>query len=150
MLQYLRFTYTDYDRLWSHKKLNDATHSNLSKFLGGTTMKSLQHLMFMGTHGYVTDNSNKSLVTDDNMQRLASLPILFIHGSDNVVYSPESTDKSFTKLTTTFQQEGYEYEAFEGYGHLDCWMGKDAAQDIYPRVLAHARNCMKLQTSNGR
>ena len=34
-----------FGRLWSHKKLNSATHSNLSKFLGGTTMKSLEHLM---------------------------------------------------------------------------------------------------------
>lgn len=114
-------------------------------------MKSLQHLMFMGTHGYVTNNSNESLVNDQNVERLRGLPIQFIVGSENVVYSPENTDKSYTKLTTTFGQGGYQCDVFQGYGHLDCWMGKDAATDIYPTVLAHARRCMGIQHSaNGR
>ena len=113
-------------------------------------MKSLQHLMYMGTHGCVTDNNNQSLVTDQNLERLRDLPILFISGSENVVYSPETTDKSYTKLTTTFQQQGYQCEAIEGYGHLDCWMGKDAVKDVYPRVLTHADQCMGRQAvANG-
>ncbi len=105
-------------------------------------MTSLQHLMYMGTHGHVTNNSNKTLVTPENLQNLQGVPILFIHGSENVVYSPETTDKSYTTLTTTFQQEGYDRIVFEGYGHLDCWMGENAATDIYPTVLAHARRRM--------
>jgi hypothetical protein len=28
---------------------------------------------------------------------------------------------------------------FQGFGHLDCWMGADSSQEIYPRVIAHAR-----------
>jgi hypothetical protein len=106
--------------------------------------------MFMGTHGYVTNNSNKSLVTDTNLENLRGLPILFIHGSENVVYDPSTTQLSLDKLTKKFQQAGYEREVFQGYGHLDCWMGKDAANDIYPTVLAHARRCMGLQkVANG-
>ena len=106
--------------------------------------------MFMGTHGYVTNNSNESLVTEQNLERLRGLPISFISGSENVVYSPETTDKSFTKLTTTFQQRGYQCEVIQGYGHLDCWMGKDAVKDVYPKVLRHAYQCMGgLAAANG-
>lgn len=113
-------------------------------------MKSLQQLMYMGTHGHVVDNKNESLVTDRNIQHLHGLPILFIHGADNVTYKAESTDRSFTELTTTFGQGGYEREVFQGYGHLDCWMSADAAKDVYPRVLAHVRECVGLkETANG-
>lgn len=71
------------------------------------------------------------------------LRILFISGSESVVYTSETTDKSFTTLTDSFGQEGYECETIEGYGHLDCWMGKDAHRDVYPTVLRHAIDCMK-------
>ncbi|KAK5676539.1 hypothetical protein LTS10_010840 [Elasticomyces elasticus] len=134
-----------FGRLWSHKRLNAATHSNLSKFLGGTSMKSLEHLMFMGTHGYVANNDRVSLVTNRNLDRLKGIPILFISGSDNVVFTPEATEQSFAILTHRFQQAGYEREVFEGYGHLDCWMSPDAAKDIYPTVYAHAARCAGMQ-----
>lgn len=106
-------------------------------------MKSLSHLMFMGTHGYVTtNNTNESLVTPTNIQRLRNLPILFLSGSDNVVYKPETTDVSYTTLTVGLGQKGYEREVVQGYGHLDCWMGEDAVRDVYPRVLEHVRKCV--------
>ena len=113
-------------------------------------MTSLEHLMFMGTHGFVTNNQNKSLVTDSALDRFKGLPILFISGSENVVYSPESTDKSFTTLTRKFGQAGYEREIIPGFGHLDCWMSPDAAQKVYPRVLEHAVKCTRVRnTTNG-
>ena len=98
--------------------------------------------MHMGTHGFVTNNYNESLVTSRNIDRLKDLPILFISGSENVVYSPETTDKSFTTLINHFQQEGYEREVIQGYGHLDCWMSPDAVNDVYPLVRDHAVRCM--------
>jgi hypothetical protein len=31
-----------------------------------------------------------------------------------------------------------------GYGHLDCWMGKNAFRDVYPRVHHHIKSCERL------
>ena len=98
----------------------------------------------MGTHGFVTNNSKESLVTEHNLKRLANIPILFISGSENVVYTPEATNRSLETMNDTFGQGLYEREVFQGYGHLDCWMGKDAADDVYPTVLAHALSCMSM------
>ncbi len=36
---------------WSHPRLDQATYANLSRFLGRTSMTSLQHLMSMGVVG---------------------------------------------------------------------------------------------------
>ena len=103
-------------------------------------MQGLEHLMYMGTHGYVANNEKESLLTAHNLQRLSGLPIFFISGTDNVVYTPESTDKSYTTLTTTFGTANYSRKEYKEYGHLDCWMGADAARDIYPDVLRHAKS----------
>jgi hypothetical protein len=104
-------------------------------------MKSLEQLMYMGTHGFVTNNSHQSLVNEHNLKRLEKLPILFISGSENVVYTPESTNRSFETMNNAFGQGIYRREVFQGYGHLDCWMGADAALDVYPTVLQHVLSC---------
>ena len=127
------------NRLWTHANLNEATHENLDKFLGGISMTCLQHLMFMGKSGYVVDNNEETLVTDDNIQRLKGIPILFIHGDENTVYKPDSTMTSYNTLRQAFGSDDYERVEYPGKGHLDCWMGKASYEDVYPRAEQHAR-----------
>lgn len=100
-------------------------------------MRSLEHLMHMGTKGYVMTNEGKNLVTEDNLRRLKDIPMLLFSGSGNVVYSPESTDRSYTVLRDQHGPDLYERAVFEGRGHLDCWMGSSACTDVYPRVKRH-------------
>ena len=113
-----------FGKLWSHRNLNEMTHAQLHRFLGGTSMASLRHLMRMGTAGRVLDNAGKdSLLTDANLERLRGIPIFLFSGVENTVYSPEATLTSYTALRTRFGEIGYERVEFVGRGHLDCWMG---------------------------
>jgi hypothetical protein len=113
-------------------------------------MSSLGHLMAMGRAGHVMTNLPTSthpgaamdLVTDLNLTRLRGIPIFFFSGSENTVYEPQNTDVSYTKLRDAFGVDGYERYEFEGRGHLDCWMGKDAFKDVYPRVFKHVDRVM--------
>ncbi|GKT52442.1 uncharacterized protein ColSpa_12623 [Colletotrichum spaethianum] len=125
--------------LWSHKGLNEATHSQLENFVGGTSMTSLNHLMYQGTHEYVTDSQNENLVTPQNIARLKGLPIFFFSGTQNEVYAPDNTDTSFTTLTEANGGICYERQVFKDRGHLDAWMSPSAHKDVYPRVLHHIR-----------
>jgi hypothetical protein len=127
--------------LWSHQNFNAATHTNLDSFVGGVSMKNLKQLMFMGTHGYVVDNDEQTLLTPENIKRLHDIPILFIHGEKNTCYSPESTMKCYDLLRRKFTGDSslYERVVFENRGHLDCWMGKDSYLDVYPQVEEHAK-----------
>lgn len=85
------------------------------------------------------NNEGESLVTDINLNRLRGIPILFFSGADNVVFSPLSTEASYSKLRRLFGAGDYDRVEFPGRGHLDCWMGTNAVKDIYPTVLVHAR-----------
>jgi hypothetical protein len=126
-------------RLWVHRNLNDATHQNIGSFIGGISMDNLQKLMFMGSNGFVVDNNETSLVTHKNLERLRDIPIQFIHGGENTVYSPESTEKDYDLLREKFGSEHYERAMFQERGHLDCWMGKTSFRDVYPAVETHAK-----------
>jgi hypothetical protein len=62
-------------------------------------------------------------VTPERVQKLKGIPIFLFSGSENMAWSPESTDLSYELLKNTFGGKNYEREVVEGYGHLDCWMG---------------------------
>ncbi|KAM0556073.1 hypothetical protein ACHAPJ_006061 [Fusarium lateritium] len=126
-----------FGRLWTHKNLNEATHRNLDRFLGGTSMKSLSWLTSTGALEKVTNNEGWDLVTPENIARLAGIPILFLSGTGNMVFTAENTDTSFTTLCNAHGRNLYERELFTGKGHLDAWMGATSYLDVYPRVARH-------------
>ncbi|KAI2894196.1 CAZyme family AA3 [Aspergillus niger] len=133
-----------FGRLWTHKNLNDATHTQLERFLGGTSMRSLQWLMESGRKENVLANGPTftNLVTPENLERLKGIPILFLSGTGNMVFTAENTDISYTTLCNVHGRDWYEREVFPGKGHLDAWMGSTAYQDVYPRVRRHVDQIM--------
>lgn len=71
-------------------------------------MNCLEKLMHAGTSGAVFDNEGISLISESNLGRLEGIPILFIHGGKNAVFSPESTTRSFETLQDLFSKRDYE------------------------------------------
>ncbi|TAQ91395.1 hypothetical protein B7494_g351 [Chlorociboria aeruginascens] len=128
-----------YQLLWNHRNLNEATHRQINRFFGGVNMTLLHLLMQMGHRGFVTTNAPlcDQLTTSSNIRRLKNIPIMLFSGGDNKVLTPESTDKSYTILRDTFGSDHYERYVIQGYGHLDCWMGREAYRDVYPLVREH-------------
>jgi hypothetical protein len=103
-------------------------------------MTLLHLLMQMGVRGCVTGNAPlfKGLTTPENVHRLKDIPIMLFSGSDNKVLSPECTDKTYSILRDTFGPDNYERHVVQGYGHLDCWMGREAYKDVYPLIREQA------------
>ncbi|KAJ7248149.1 hypothetical protein B0H12DRAFT_727764 [Mycena haematopus] len=133
-----------FGRLWNHSNLSQATHTHLVNFIGGVHMTNLAHLMQMGREGYVVDNLGNNLVTETNVGRLQGIPMLFISGGDNVVYSPVSTNMSYDDLRQRFGTALYKRVVVNGYGHLDTWMGERSRYDVYPVVRQHIETCENL------
>ena len=103
-------------------------------------MKNLEQLQFMGSHSYIVDNEYNSLLTDENLERLRHIPISFIHGEDNAVYNPVSTDQDYSTLLELFKDSShYKRKVFTNKGHLDCWMGSKSYIDVYRWVEERAK-----------
>ena len=139
-------------RLWSHENLNEATHENLASFIGGVSIKNLEQLMYMGYHGHIVDNNFRTLLTHENIDRLHGIPIFFIHGGQNSVYSPVSTVRDYDLLLNTMdgQKSLYKRSTFSDKGHLDCWMGHGSYKDVYVQVEEHARTTILEHGLKGR
>jgi hypothetical protein len=101
-------------------------------------MTLLHLLMQMGVRGYVTGNAPlfKELTTPTNIANLEGIPIMLFSGSDNHVLDPQSTDKTYSILRQRFGDGLYERHIVPGYGHLDCWMGREAYIDVFPLIRA--------------
>jgi cholesterol oxidase len=65
------------------------------------------------------------------------LPIAFIHGGDNRCFLPDSTKITYDLLCATNGAGLYTRQVVDGYGHIDCIFGQNAAADVYPHFLAH-------------
>lgn len=129
--------------LWNHENLDMGLHDNIHQFFAGTHTKLMKQVVRCGTRGVCLDNDSCPLLTADNLQRLQGLPILFISGTENQVFSPESTLKDYELLRRKFGERLYRRFLAEGYGHLDPIMGKRAAEDVYWRIFAHLGWCTK-------
>ena len=95
----------------------------------------------------VTSNETESasLVTPENIERLKGIPILFLSGTGNMVFTAENTDTSYTTLCNAHGRRWYQREVFFGKGHLDAWMGATAFKDVYPRVKQHVEEVMDVK-----
>ncbi|OTB06144.1 hypothetical protein M426DRAFT_118907 [Hypoxylon sp. CI-4A] len=138
-------------RCWNHHNLNEATHRQIDRFFGGVSMTLMHSLMRQGHHGMVMGNGPlyESLNTRENIRRLKGIPILLFVGRDNAVLSPESTEKTYEVLTDAFgtgdDASGVQYRrrVVPDYGHLDCWMGRNAWKDVYPFVREEVDRVMR-------
>lgn len=123
-----------YAPLYQHEQLNETTHAALHEMFGVANIRALDHLAVMCRAGHVTglDGSERYL---PNLTRLA-IPLTFIHGASNQCFLPESTALS-TEALRAQNGDLYNRHVIAGYGHIDCIFGKDAARDVYPRILDH-------------
>ncbi|KAI1486721.1 glucose-methanol-choline oxidoreductase [Biscogniauxia mediterranea] len=144
-----------FGRCWNHRNLNEATHRQIDRFFGGVNMTLLHLLMKQGLAGGVMSNGPlyERLDTPENIRRLRGVPFLLFVGRDNAVLSPESTERTYEVLTDAFGTSDttadggaaaaacdgdnaiqYRRRVVPDYGHLDCWMGRNAWKDVYPFV----------------
>ncbi|KAH7345933.1 hypothetical protein BKA66DRAFT_433768 [Pyrenochaeta sp. MPI-SDFR-AT-0127] len=139
-----------FGRCWTHANLNHATHFHLGHFFDGIHMNFLSHLSEMGAmpphHVRTNQGGFMDLVTPENLQRLEGIKICFLSGGDNAVWSPKSTKQSYDVFRETFPEGDYDRVVVQGYGHLDCWMGKNAFKDVFPRVRHHIELCEAFPT----
>ncbi|KAI8959082.1 FAD/NAD(P)-binding domain-containing protein [Daldinia sp. FL1419] len=132
-------------RCWNHGNLNEATHRQIDRFFGGIGMTLLHMLMKQGYEGGVMSNAPlfERLDTPENIRKLRGIPIMLFVGRDNAVLTPESTERTYEILTDTFGGEQYKRRVVPDYGHLDCWMGRNAWKDVYPFVREEVDHVMR-------
>ncbi len=121
-----------------HINLNPATHAALHELFGPSNLTMLSHLsrMARAKEALTASGMNDYLPHLERLQR----PITFASGTDNLVWLPESTKRTFDLLVQEFGPSQYQRVVFDGYGHQDVFNGALAYRDTYPAVLKHLKD----------
>lgn len=124
-----------YAPIYEHDQLNALTHDNIHELFGVASISNFEHLGVM-TRARKIVNAKGEDVYLPHVKRLA-IPITFIHGAENELWLPDSTDQTYKWLCEANGKDLYKRYLIPHYGHIDCIFGKNAAQDVYPIILNH-------------
>ncbi len=111
-----------------HSRVEPATHGLMGELVPECVMGFLKDVAV----GVRSD----SLLRGEDSQHLdrLRLPILFMSGSENRMFVPASTEVTYQMLCATNGPEFYRRQVYEGFGHLDCYLGNGAPEIIWPDI----------------
>ena len=132
------FTYgVGFPTLWRHEQLNEETHEWIKQEFAHVPISFFQQMAHCLKKGHlVAVDALEELPADFvDITPKTNARIAFIAGMKNRCFLPESQVKSFNYFNA-LQKDYHSLHLFEGYSHLDVFMGKDAAKDIFPLILS--------------
>ena len=125
-----------YGPMYEHEQLNRPVHEGVHELFGVTSLSAFDQLARMVRQGHAVTTGGISYVR--NLERLA-IPITYLHGERNHCFLPSSTLATFDALARANGPQFYHRVVIADYGDIDCLIGKHAARDVFPLILAHLR-----------
>lgn len=135
--RYSSFTYgTGFPTLWRHENLNEATHEWVKQEFAHVPLTFFQQIQRSVALGRLTPVEGRKELPEDLVTRppQTEARFAFFAGDRNRCFLPESQQRTFDY----FNQHRRDYHALHflaGYGHLDVFMGQNAANDVFPIML---------------
>jgi cholesterol oxidase len=130
--------------LFNHENLLPETHDRLGDLFGGVDVHYYRHVHKMVTSRntavkYDAGNPRYAALPDDYFTHAAEIatPILFMQGQDNRVFA-DSNIRCHERLEKIVPGR-HRLHVVPGYGHQDIFMGKNAAGDVFPHLVAFLR-----------
>ncbi|WGV26142.1 alpha/beta hydrolase [Halotia branconii] len=123
-----------YGEVYKIAQLNEATHDAIHEIFGPGNLTFFRHISLILREGHIVDKDGKDVYLP-HLKRLA-IPIALIHGADNAFFLPEGSAITYKLLCEKNGSDLYVRHVIPDYAHMDCFMGKNAARDIFPTILA--------------
>jgi hypothetical protein len=123
--------------LWRHENLNDETHEWLRREFAHVPLTFFEQMAECVRRGHlVSVDGNANLPADFTAQPPATdARVSFFAGAENLCFLPESQRRSYEWFDS--HRSGYHaLHILPRYGHLDVFMGRNAARDTYPLLVA--------------
>jgi hypothetical protein len=119
--------------VYTHSQLDPATHRAMSEIFGVANVTVLKHLLKILRAGKAVDAKGKDAYLP-HVARLSGYPIHFIAGTKNEICKPSASEQLYQELAKP-GSDHFTRTVFDGYAHLDCFVGKNAANDIFPDLV---------------
>jgi len=129
---------TGWPALFRHENLHPDTHHRLRDLFGAAGMSHYRHVRAMVRSGRaVRYRPDDGPVDYLGRAREVGTPLLLSTGADNRVFADSNLVCHRTLAGRGATQ--HELAVFDGYGHQDVFMGRDAARDVFPRMVEFLR-----------
>ncbi len=123
--------------LWAHEHLNGATHDWLRREFGHVPMSFFAQMDRCVRAGHLVSTGRFPALPADVAAQAPATDARFVlfAGADNRCFLPASQRRTYAFLDS--HRPGHDaLHVVPGYGHLDIFMGRDAARDVFPLMLA--------------
>jgi pimeloyl-ACP methyl ester carboxylesterase len=123
--------------MWSHALLDDATHNWLEGEFGAVPLTFFDQISRCAEAGQLVavDGFSELPATFASSPPQTDARIVLVAGARNHCFVPESQQRTYDFLQR-YGTGDYTMHLFPDYGHLDIFMGKDAARDVFPTITA--------------
>lgn len=131
------FTYgTGFPTLWRHENLNEETHEWIKQEFAHVPMRFFQQIARSMRKGHLVPVEGFAQLPSDFVAQppRTDARFAFLAGERNVCFLPESQQRTYDY----FQRQRKDFHSLHvlpGYGHLDVFIGKNAADDVFPIIL---------------
>lgn len=166
-----------YGPSYLHTNLNRETHLLMGDWFKAINLKPFEQLSKMIEVGYVVDRDGENTYFQQRKGMLANadgndapniafpgldLPITFVAGALNLEFLPQTSQRTYDWLcahNTAHNDDKdparrfYRRHIFEGYGHMDLFIGKSANRDVFPYLwseLLRHRGLLDANTDSAR
>ena len=124
--------------LWRHENLDDATHEWLKGEVGWAPMAFFEQIRASLKAGELV-STGKYPLSKLPLRFASQMPItnarfVFMTGSMNGCFLPSGMARTFDFFEKAAPGK-HTFQKMHGYGHLDVFLGKDAADDVFPFIL---------------
>lgn len=134
-------------RLFRHDQLIESqpgrpgTHEKLDQYFGRTNLGVFLHGAKCVEYEHLVDADGQNIyVTDENVRRYLGMPVMLMHGADNVLFDKESLEETKRQFSRAFGAErlATQLDRFlvaPDHAHFDCTIGKRAPEVIFSEVV---------------
>lgn len=132
------FTYGSGDpALWRHENLDEGTHEWLAHEFAQVPMSFFRQMARCVEAGRLVAVDGLPELPRDFTARQPQTDARFalFAGRENACFLPESQERTFGFLDA-HRPGRHRLTVLPGYGHLDLFMGREAARDVFPLMLA--------------
>lgn len=131
------FTYgSGFPALWSHENLNEETHEWLKHEFAHVPLRFFEQITRCVDAGHLVSVEGLPGLPKDFCAQdpQTDARFAFFAGRDNLCFLPDSQERTFQWFEEV-QPGVHSLHVLDSYGHLDVFMGRDAARDTFPLIL---------------
>lgn len=122
---------------WAHAQLNADTHNALLEWFGSVPAAALEQLTTILKAGKAVDHEGRDVYLP-NVANLGGIPITFIAGEQNQIFTPQSSliTLQWLREKNPASAAAYNRHVFPKYAHMDHFIGKNASTEVFPLLPA--------------